>query len=54
MAGLVASGAAMMPSDPSKRMAAPVSMRPFEAVPAAPGADLDAEDVIENGEAGPG
>ncbi|WP_110350646.1 hypothetical protein [Methylobacterium sp. B4] len=54
LAGLVASGAAMMPSGPAPRMAAPVSVRPVEAAPVAPDADLVDEDAIEDGEAGPG
>lgn len=46
MAGLVASGAAMMPFDPAPRTAVPAAVRPLEA---APPASISDEAVTEDG-----
>ena len=53
MAGLVASGAAMMPFDPAARLLAPVAVRPSGAASVAQPPDLDPNAVTDGDEADP-
>lgn len=50
MAGLVASGAAMMPFDPAQRSLAPVAARPVEEAPVMQRPDLDEDVSADDGE----
>lgn len=50
MAGLVASGAAMMPFDPAPRSLAPVAVRPVEEAPVMQRLDLDEDVGADDGE----
>lgn len=50
MAGLVASGAAMMPFDPAKRLLAPVAARPVDGSPVVQRSDLDEDVGTDDGE----
>ncbi|CAO4135430.1 hypothetical protein OFEAOIEE_LOCUS3173 [Methylorubrum extorquens] len=50
IAGLIASGAAMMPFDPAQRSVAPVAARPVEGVTVVQRLDLDEDVVTDDGE----
>ncbi|MGE7157333.1 hypothetical protein ACQKJ1_26855 [Methylorubrum rhodesianum] len=53
MAGLVATGAALMPFDPAQRSLAPVAARPVENAPVVQRPDLDEDVVTDDGEIDP-